>query len=303
MNYIKIGISTLFVTFLAFAVFISPAFAIEVSDNGTTAMSNAPATVNNGNTSVPSLIDNGNTSAPDTVSNGNTASSNAPATQDNGNTSGSIVPATVNNGNTSGNLLTPQVGNVSGGGLYKSGGTSLPILTNISGCAYITTYMKSGNNNVTAEVTKLQSFLKNTEGLTVDINGTFDQKTFEAVKAFQTKYMSDILTPWGISTPTGSVYFTTQKKVNELYCKSTFSLTTEHLAIITAYKKGLNTQGENIVDLGNSSSTTATSTNVGLNTDNNNSQTASVGGAASATGHLFVGIWNWVKWLFGVSKK
>lgn len=308
MKYTKIGFSTLFVAILAYALAISPAFAIAVVDNGTTAMTPAPATVDNGNTSAPATIDNGNTSAPATVDNGNTAGGPVTPPVDNGGGN----PGNGGGGNTGGGPSTPPVVTTSGGSTGSSGygfagpsgsGSSLPALINISGCTYLTTYMKLGAENNASEVTKLQSFLKNTELLTVDINGTFDQKTFDAVSVFQAKYASDVLTPWGVSTPTGEVYFTTQKKVNELYCKATFSLTAEQLAIITAYRKAVNTQQTDVtVDIGNSSTTTATSTDVGL--INDHGQTASaVGGIGAAVSKFFGGAWNWVKWLFGVNKK
>ncbi len=86
-----------------------------------------------------------------------------------------------------------------------------PLITN-----YITTL---GNNNPSS-VKLLQYFLstfENEKALTQ--SGVYDAKTIAAVKRFQVKYASDILGPWGLPDPSGSVFYTTKKKVNELYCQ------------------------------------------------------------------------------------
>ena len=83
---------------------------------------------------------------------------------------------------------------------------------------YITAYMKQGINNDPAEVTKLQNFLNQYEGANLDVNGTFDASTTAAVEAFQLKYAKDVLSPWGISAPTGVVYITTTHEINNIFC-------------------------------------------------------------------------------------
>ena len=50
------------------------------------------------------------------------------------------------------------------------------------------------------------------------VTGFYGNMSAAAVKAFQAKYASDILTPWKIGAPTGLVYYTTLHKVNELEC-------------------------------------------------------------------------------------
>ncbi len=216
----------------------------------------APATSGNGgNTSNPATGNGGDTSAPATTGNGGNTSN--PATGNGGNTSN---PATGNGGDTSAPASAPATpapaspergsgGRISSGTGYAVttiGTTSLPTIINIGDCSYITTYMKFGNTNDVAEVKKLQSFLKNTEGINVDINGIFDEKTLAAVKTFQAKYVNDTMAPWGVSTPTGQVYFTTKKKINEVYCKANFKLSAQQLSEIEAYKKGLASQSTNI---------------------------------------------------------
>lgn len=104
---------------------------------------------------------------------------------------------------------------------------------------YISKYMRYGANNDSEEVKKLQTFLKNNEGMNeVDITGQFDLATRGAVKAFQDRYKSDVLSPWGVKAPTGYVYYTTQKKINEIYCayNMSFPLSSTEQTEIDAYK-------------------------------------------------------------------
>jgi peptidoglycan hydrolase-like protein with peptidoglycan-binding domain len=90
---------------------------------------------------------------------------------------------------------------------------------------YISAYMRRSMNNNSVEVMKLQYFLKNNESLDVDTTGIFDDKTEKAVNAFQTKYSSEVLVPWGINYPTGYVYITTKNKINSIVCNSPMSYT------------------------------------------------------------------------------
>lgn len=74
-------------------------------------------------------------------------------------------------------------------------------------------------SNDTVEVKRLEEFLNNNEGESLEVDGRYSQEDYEAVKRFQLKYRADILDPWNIDNPTGYVYTTTIKKVNELACK------------------------------------------------------------------------------------
>ena len=118
---------------------------------------------------------------------------------------------------------------------------TLPTLADIGSCTYINDYMNVNEANDPAEVTKLQTFLNETEGINVNVNGIFDQSTVAAVQAFQTKYLDDVMAPWGLQTATGIVSYTTKKKINEIYCKTTFSLTPEQIAEIENYKNRIAT--------------------------------------------------------------
>lgn len=75
------------------------------------------------------------------------------------------------------------------------------------------------DNNRPKELRKLQTFLRDREGFTDVIeSGIYDMQTISAVKEFQTRYQEDILRPWNITDPTGNVYKTTRKKINEIIC-------------------------------------------------------------------------------------
>ena len=83
---------------------------------------------------------------------------------------------------------------------------------------YITAYMKQGIDNNPVEVTKLQNFLNEYEGANISVTGVFDASTTAAVKVFQVKYTKDVLSPWGITNPTGIVYITTTHEINNIFC-------------------------------------------------------------------------------------
>lgn len=75
-----------------------------------------------------------------------------------------------------------------------------------------------GRDNNVAEVKNLEAFLVS-QGEKLVIDGEYGQDEFEAIKRFQLKYRSDILDPWDIAEPTGYVYTTTIKKIQNLACK------------------------------------------------------------------------------------
>jgi hypothetical protein len=84
---------------------------------------------------------------------------------------------------------------------------------------YMLKYIRLNRSNDVAEVKKLQDFLNRYEGFTdLKITGIYSKTDFDAVVVFQNKYMSDVLGPWETAKPTGYVYKTTLKKINELYC-------------------------------------------------------------------------------------
>ena len=108
----------------------------------------------------------------------------------------------------------------------NSGGSVLGASTEGPSCsAYLSGYLRMGANNNENQVKKLQTFL-NKHGSTLEVNGIFDQATFDAVKAFQLENWKDVLAPWvkhGLGsdhTATGYVYKTTLHMINRLECSS-----------------------------------------------------------------------------------
>lgn len=114
----------------------------------------------------------------------------------------------------------------------RSGGSVLGVSTTTEGqvlgasCSPIlTSYLGIGKPNPADQVIVLQNFLNGNLGISLPVTGFFGPLTFQAVKDFQTKYFSDILSPWvpyGLPsehTPTGYVYKTTQWMVNHIACE------------------------------------------------------------------------------------
>ena len=121
---------------------------------------------------------------------------------------------------------------------------------------YLLEFIKFGDNNNSDEVRKLQEFLNDFEGATLDVNGVYDEATFAAVVVFQNKYNRDVLSPWGLQTDTGYVYLTTRKKINEIYCnfQLEFPLTAAQLAEVNQFKgllQNLEAQGLPLPDTSN----------------------------------------------------
>ncbi len=109
----------------------------------------------------------------------------------------------------------------------SSGGSVLGASTETPSCSmYLTGYLRMGAKNDEAQVKKLQTFLNKHGSAHLEVNGIFDQATFDAVKAFQLENWKDVLAPWvrhGLlndHTATGYVYKTTLHMINRLECSS-----------------------------------------------------------------------------------
>jgi hypothetical protein len=76
-----------------------------------------------------------------------------------------------------------------------------------------------GSKVDSSEISRLQIFLNKSEASNIEVNGKFDIHTLNAVKLFQEKYSSEILSPFGLLKPTGNVYSATRSKINSLNCK------------------------------------------------------------------------------------
>ena len=160
-------------------------------------------------------------------------------------------------------------------------------------CPLITDYLKFGGSNDPIQVTKLQIFLNASEKAGISVNGTFDQKTEDAVKDFQKKYMTDILGPWDATRATGFVFITTQNKINQLACSEPISLTAEEVAIINAFKaRAAGEDGYVQAEVGSVDGSGNLGTN-GIEIEANNDNTA-----ATADASIFVRFWNFIKELF-----
>lgn len=88
-------------------------------------------------------------------------------------------------------------------------------------------YVRIGKTNVPEDVRNLQTFLLVSEGEQIGATGIYDAQTIAAVKRFQQKYSTYILEPWGLSTPTGNVYYTTQHTINNMNCRGDASFVLE----------------------------------------------------------------------------
>ncbi len=84
---------------------------------------------------------------------------------------------------------------------------------------YLYETIMPGRDNNSSEVRKLQEFLNSFEGYNLEVTGVYDEATQKAVGEFQEKYTNEILTPWGLTSKTLNVYYTTRKTINEIYCK------------------------------------------------------------------------------------
>ena len=81
-------------------------------------------------------------------------------------------------------------------------------------------YLKEGIRNDKDAVILLQKFLNEQLGLSLPVTGYFGPLTTKAVKTFQLLHKDTVLTPWGLTNPTGIVYKTTIARINNLKCST-----------------------------------------------------------------------------------
>ncbi|TSC68736.1 MAG: Uncharacterized protein G01um101456_518 [Parcubacteria group bacterium Gr01-1014_56] len=181
----------------------------------------APACSNGSDDDGDELIDSAD---PGCANAEDTDETNVPAPPPTG--GGGDPPTTPTGG---GNGPTPTTGGGNGGGGVISGplaigfgGDGLVLGTTTEACdQYLTAFIRFGRQNDESQVRRLQMVLRDFESATLEVNGVYDTATLAAVNALQAKYASEILTPWSIAKPTGFVYLTTRKKINEIYCRGT----------------------------------------------------------------------------------
>jgi len=114
----------------------------------------------------------------------------------------------------------------------------LGLATSTECTPYLNSFLKYDQTNNVEDVRRLQTFLSEQNSLSTPITGYFDQNTAEAVKAFQLEHREHILSPWGLTQPTGHVYYTTRKTINEIKCANqrNFPFTIAQLTEIEQYK-------------------------------------------------------------------
>jgi hypothetical protein len=83
---------------------------------------------------------------------------------------------------------------------------------------YLSEQIRTSGTNTKSEVIKLEKFLNEYEGEKLIAGGEYDGTDQAAVKRFQEKYKDDVLTPHGLTAPTGEVMTSTIAKINEIYC-------------------------------------------------------------------------------------
>ena len=224
-----------------------------------------------------------------------------------------VVASSTGGGSSSGSDNNPHGGRTvlpsSSATVPVAGGQVLGISTGPESCAAYSLkgIIRPGANNDSAQVLRLQEFLNAFQGSGLALTGVYDQPTIAAVIAFQTKYADRILSPWGVSKPTGNVYFTTIKTINELSCgfAKEFPLTAAQLAEIARVKAleangGIppvsNGQGENnnpVAPKNPENGEGSTTPIIGSNASSSTA-TAGVGNAPAPQGGWFSGFWHWV---------
>jgi uncharacterized delta-60 repeat protein len=128
---------------------------------------------------------------------------------------GAVILLTQNTNNQTLNTLNTSQ-NLIGGGE-----PNVPVeFSNYVCKRYLREYIYTGKTNNPEEVKKLQSFLNDKEGEKLALDGTYDAEDILAVKRFQSKYTSQILSLWGSDTATGRVFKTTAAKINLMSCQN-----------------------------------------------------------------------------------
>jgi fibro-slime domain-containing protein len=167
--------------------------------------------------------------------------------------------------------------------------TRVPDVVVGGSCEYLKEYLRIGYNNNSTEVLKLQLFLRNFEGFTnVPTHGFFDLETDRSVRVFQDRYSTDILAPWDLPGNTGYVYYTTKKKINEIYCQREFPLNPTQLAEIASFRDLIKRMGvpaptvnDVVITTGSGSSAVVTIPVVGVRNDA--SREGAIAGAATVS--------------------
>ena len=150
-----------------------------------------------------------------------------------GNRTVHVVAPTENGGGNQGNNGGGSQGFTGGGSGSVLGtlGQVLGASTGPSSCGtYLTQYIKFGAQNDIYNVALLQIFLNNEMKAGLPLDGFYGTTARDFVNAFQVKYAAEVLRPWvafGLpseTTPTGFVYKTTARMVNQIACGITLPM-------------------------------------------------------------------------------
>ena len=123
--------------------------------------------------------------------------------------------------------------------IYESYEPVLAIEGHVEQCSFVDSFIYPNKENNAVDVYNLQAFLVVFENEILDIDGIYGYTTQKAVKRFQGKYKEEVLTPWGLFEPTGNVYITTKKKINEIFCNKDLVLNGVEYQEMLAYKEDL----------------------------------------------------------------
>lgn len=165
---------------------------------------------------VPDTGDAENTNLPETNENtneNNTIEENNNTSSGNTNTvlpPGSGININSNAGSSVGTNYSPAPS-----GYFMSPNPEEPRI--IYTCDSLISNLQAGSLDNDPNIVKLiQAFLNKEVDANLPITGYFGSMTAEATKAFQVKYASQVLNPWGLSNPTGNFYQSSLAKAKSL---------------------------------------------------------------------------------------
>ncbi len=111
------------------------------------------------------------------------------------------------------------VGVVAGATVVTTDPNSTVMVGQSDACVVFTDFVFAGHANQSANtIIEIQNFLNAYQNAGLSLTGVYDSATIGAVKTFQLTHASEVLAPWGLTTPTGNVYLTTVRAMNIENC-------------------------------------------------------------------------------------
>ncbi len=149
------------------------------------------------------------------------------------------APTTISSGG--GNSFYSSGGGSGGGNFYANStfgaSTTVPLVSGQLSCPFLTNYVIPGRTtNLPSDITKVQLFLNLYNNANLPVNGILTPATVAGIKAFQSKFLGDIMGPWGLKSPSGNVYITTLKEINAIVCGTSKTLSPEDAAVIAQFR-------------------------------------------------------------------